>query len=127
MCAHLNSFNARRQQKIFSTSPLPVRVSNWRIMKEIKSDLEFILAFETGDLPKEDWTHSAHVRMTWYYLKHFNYSDAIHKIRSGIKNFVTIKGLNSSGYSETITLVYVHLIEFARRSRPLESGSIRSN
>jgi len=82
----------------------------------MNSDEKFVQDFETGALPKEEWTHAAHVRVTWYYLGQYSLADATEKIRSGIQNFVKIKGLNASGYNETLTLVYIHLIEFARGS-----------
>ncbi len=82
----------------------------------MSADHQFIQDFESGALPREDWNHAAHVRMTWYYLSHSPLSEASHKIRSGIQNFVRAKGLKATGYSETITLVYIQLIEAARIS-----------
>ncbi len=83
-----------------------------------QSDKLFILAFEEGSIPKEEWTHAAHVRMSWIYLNTNPYEVARDKIRTGIKNFVRIKGLNADGYNETLTLVYIHLIEFRRKQSP---------
>lgn len=80
-----------------------------------QSDQSFIRSFEDGSIPKEEWTHAAHVRMSWIYLSTNSYEVARDKIRAGIKNFVRVKGLNADGYSETLTLVYIHLIEFRRR------------
>jgi hypothetical protein len=80
---------------------------------EISDDL-FIRSFEDGSIPIEQWTHVAHVRVSWIYLSRWPYEVAREKIKAGIKNLVRVKGLNAAGYSETLTLVYIHLIQFLR-------------
>jgi len=83
-------------------------------------DQNFLQNFESGELPEKDFDHAAHVWVTWYYLSHFNFPDAKNKVRSGIKNFLKVKKLDSSIYNETITVVFIHLIEVARRSHANE-------
>jgi len=81
------------------------------------SDDSFINAFENGTLPIEEWKHEAHVRVSWIYLSRHPYQAASERIKTGIKNFIRMKGLNAGGYSETLTQVYIHLIEFLRRNK----------
>ena len=33
------------------------------------TDDEFLAAFEAAAIPRKDWTHEAHVRMAWLYLR----------------------------------------------------------
>ena len=72
-----------------------------------------VAQFEKGTLPKEDWTHTAHFVMAFWYCTQFPLPQAIEKITTGIKAYnVAIGGQNTdeSGYHETITLFYISTI-----------------
>lgn len=80
-------------------------------------DEGFLTAFETGSLPRDQWTHAAHVRMAWLYLTRFPFPTALERIRTGIQNYNTALG-NKTGYHETITQVFTHLIHLRIGKRP---------
>ncbi|KAI8742009.1 flavin reductase (NADH) isoform X2 [Biomphalaria glabrata] len=74
----------------------------------------FITAFETATLPFENWTHEAHLRMAWNYITDHGKEKAVPYIKLGIqkyneKNRDKIK----TGYHETITMFFIHLVSDA--------------
>jgi len=69
--------------------------------------------FEDRTLPKEQWTHTAHCIVAFWYCIQLPLPQAIQKIRNGIRAYnVSIGGANTdtSGYHETITLFYANTI-----------------
>ena len=84
------------------------------------SDDEFLEAFEACTLPRELWTHEAHVRMAWLYLTQQPFEEATAKVCDGIRRYNASLG-NHSGYHETVTRGYVSLI-----SHRIRSGSPRA-
>jgi hypothetical protein len=73
------------------------------------SDDEFLAAFEQCRLPKECWSHEAHVRMAWLYLVRESFERALSMIRNGIRRY-NASVSNSPGYHETVTQAYALLI-----------------
>lgn len=79
----------------------------------------FMQAFEDTSLPFEEWTHEAHLRMAWNYITQYSPAEATNLIKLGInklneKNSAKIK----HGYSETVTMFYIHVITKAVLSMP---------
>jgi hypothetical protein len=77
---------------------------------EIESLVE---AFESCTLPREEWTHRAHLTVALCYLLRHDKEEATVLIRKGIKRFNGAKGIittERSGYHETITLFYIHIV-----------------
>ena len=75
--------------------------------------LEFVAAFENLTLPKEQWTHTAHVTVAGFYLCRHSLPESIDRLRDNIKKFnLSVGGQNteSSGYHETLTVFWAHLI-----------------
>lgn len=77
-------------------------------------DDAFIAAFEDTTLPFDFWTHKAHLRMAWNYLKQNDIETALNKVRSGINKF---NQSNSDkiifGYSETISVFFLTMVHNA--------------
>jgi hypothetical protein len=69
---------------------------------------EFLTAFESCTLPREHWTHSAHVRLAWLYLTQLPFAAALDRIRDGIRRYNAAGG--SDGYHETITVAFTRLV-----------------
>lgn len=71
----------------------------------------FLATFEACQIPKAEWTHKAHVRMAWLYLKiHQDWTRALPIVRNGINRLNQSHG-NIHGYHETITAVYLQLVQ----------------
>jgi hypothetical protein len=82
-------------------------------------DAEFLQAFETRALPFEQWTHRAHVKMSYLYLSAHPFDAALEKIRSGIKAYNAHNKVPegpTSGYNETTTVAFAHLIAATMRA-----------
>jgi hypothetical protein len=76
------------------------------------ADAQFLIDFQTGILPFEQWTHAAHIRMAYLVCKSSNnFEEALLKIRQGIQHF---NGLHASkltvGFHETMTQLWATLI-----------------
>jgi hypothetical protein len=81
------------------------------------TDVEFITAFETCELPKEDFHHRDHLRLAWIYLRQYGHPQAARKIAESIRRYAA--HLNASQkYHETITIAWLELVDFAQQSLP---------
>lgn len=70
--------------------------------------------FLSRTLPKQEWTHEAHLRVGLWHLLHYSPSESMARLRHSIKKYnvsCRIKNTDSQGYHETITRFYVLLIE----------------
>jgi hypothetical protein len=78
----------------------------------------FVAAFEGGTLPKERWTHGAHLLTGACYVHRFGQAAAIDRMRTCVKRYneaVGGKNTETSGYHETITIAWIRLLDGLRR------------
>lgn len=71
-------------------------------------------AFLAGTLPKQKWTHEAHLKVGLWHLLRYSPAESLQRLRCGIKQYNVICGVantDTQGYHETITCFYVWLIE----------------
>ena len=91
------------------------------------TDEELIDAFETTTLPLTEWTHRAHVRVAYIYLKRPPFVEAVDQIRIGIQRYNKAHGIPSTptgGYHETVTVAFTTLVASGRsRSETMDSTS----
>lgn len=75
------------------------------------SEIEILVEkFENKSLPKDDWTHDAHLTVGAWYVLNYPIEKAIEMIRNNIKSYnesIGGKNTETSGYHETITLFYM--------------------
>ena len=72
-------------------------------------------AFCNRTLPKAEWTHEAHLRVGLWHLLHYDPTEAMRRLREGIRQYNTVCGVantDTSGYHETITQFYVVIIAY---------------
>jgi hypothetical protein len=77
------------------------------------SDDAFLKSFEDRTLPFDQWTHRAHVKMSYLYLTALPFDAALEKIRGGIKAYNAHNKVPkgpTSGYNETTTVAFAYLI-----------------
>lgn len=82
---------------------------------------EFIAAFEAGTLPKVRWTHGAHLLTGACYVHELGEAAALEKMRLCVRRYNEAVGgqnTDTSGYHETITVMWVKLL--ARLLRGLQ-------
>jgi len=80
---------------------------------EIEID-EFLAAFESGTLPKERWTHAAHLLAGACYVHRLGQSSAITHMRKCVRRYneaVGGKNTATSGYHETITVFWIKILD----------------
>ena len=64
-------------------------------------------------LPKEEWTHAAHLTVGVWHVDRYGAAEALTRLRSGIRRLNESHGnvnTPTSGYHETITAAYVTLL-----------------
>jgi hypothetical protein len=83
----------------------------------------FIAAFEGCTLPKEQWTHGAHLLTGACYVHALGEAEAIARMRLCVSRYnESVGGQNTemSGYHETITVVWIKLLNgLLDRSKPI--------
>ncbi|MCW8844685.1 MAG: hypothetical protein OQK99_02520 [Gammaproteobacteria bacterium] len=74
------------------------------------NDQEFLEGFERCTIPREKWSHEAHIRMAWLYLTCYPLEQALEKICSGIQRYNKAVTGSTDGYHHTVTLAFSRLI-----------------
>lgn len=72
-----------------------------------------VAAFEDCTLPRDRWTHAAHLTIALWYLTQ-NPSNAVNLIRNHIQQYNlahSIESTPTAGYHETITLFWIYTIQ----------------
>jgi len=75
----------------------------------VRSDAEFVAAFESCALPNTEFHHADHIRLAWIYLRELPLVEALERFRGGLKRFAAHHGVPGL-YHETITWAYLLLI-----------------
>lgn len=70
---------------------------------------EMIDAFEAGTLPERDFTHAAHVRAAWWYLRQAPFTEALARFTRALRAFAHRHGADAK-YHETITVAWMAVI-----------------
>ena len=71
---------------------------------------EMFDAFVNGRLPKDAWTHEAHLITSWVALKDRSPAETLAFLREAIQTHncgIGIRNTETSGYHETLTVYYV--------------------
>ena len=87
-------------------------------------------AFATVALPKDAWTHRAHLLVALWYATGLPADRALEAVRQGIQRLNAAHGVlttPSGGYHETITRAYMRLVvRFAEETRGEPSWAVRA-
>jgi hypothetical protein len=73
------------------------------------TDEELVAAFESAELPADQFTHAAHVRVAWWYLTHHSLPAALLRFATALLRFTAAKGATGK-YHETITVAYMLIL-----------------
>ena len=86
-------------------------------MREI-TDADFARAFERGGVPPAEFGHRAHLRVAWVYVNEGPSPEAaLARMREAVQRFAAAAGA-SQKYHETITVLWMRLLEDARAGAP---------
>jgi hypothetical protein len=88
------------------------------------TDEEFLSALERCELAPEAFTHAAHVRAGYLYLRAGGFDAALGRIRAAIRRYAAHLG-KPDKYHETITVAYLALIQQRLTERGDASGWTR--
>ncbi|MEM7229271.1 MAG: hypothetical protein AAF432_10715 [Planctomycetota bacterium] len=84
---------------------------------EALTDEQLLARFEATDIPLDQWTHRTHVRVAYTYLTTRPWDDAVQAMRHGIPRYNAAHDIPESpetGYHDTLTVAFMHLINAAR-------------
>src|SRR5437763_3346266 len=81
--------------------------------------LELVRLFESCELPFERWTHRAHLAVAAVYLQRYPLNDATDRARRFIPQYNVTCG-DPGGYHETITVLFMRLVEREMRMAPAD-------
>lgn len=82
-------------------------------------DEELWTAFAAGTLPAATWTHRAHLRVAWMFLRRYSLDEAHVLLRVGIIRLNAAHGLVETparGYHDTLTRLWLSLVAAAMRT-----------
>jgi hypothetical protein len=77
------------------------------------NDHEFLRRFEDCSLPFDRWTHRAHLKVAFLYLRDHPFDEALAKMRAGIKSYNAahhVPDSHTRGYNETTTCAMMQLV-----------------
>jgi hypothetical protein len=105
-------------------SILTLEVVTFRSTVEI---LELVRRFEDCTLPREEWTHAAHLTVALWHLLQYDWPEATARVRRGIRRYNAAQGILTTptgGYHETLTLFWLRAVrafleEGRNEARPL--------
>jgi multimeric flavodoxin WrbA len=87
-------------------------------------------AFHERVLSAAEWTHTAHLRMAWMHLARYPLDEAHLRMRVGIMRLNVAQGLVETpqrGYHETITRVWLALVQEARQAEAAAGGTVATD
>jgi hypothetical protein len=89
-----------------------VKLAIWPGVNAVTDD-ELLILFEDCSLPLEQWTHRAHVKVAFLYLRDHAFERAVEKMRAGLKAYIGVHDVpigTTMGYNETTTVAFLHLV-----------------
>ena len=75
--------------------------------------LEVVRGFEARTLPRERWTHAAHLTVALWYSLQFDWPEAVARVRRRIQLYNEANGIMTTptgGYHETLTLFWMRVV-----------------
>jgi hypothetical protein len=86
--------------------------------------IDFLAAFEDGTLPKERWTHGAHLLAGAWYVHQFGEARALDHMRTCVQRYnLAVGGQNTAtdGYHETVTVFWIKLLHaYLQLKQPID-------
>jgi hypothetical protein len=83
--------------------------------------LSLVRRFDDRTLPREEWTHAAHLTVALWHLLQYDWPEAVARVRLGIQRYNAAHGIRTTptgGYHETLTLFWMrHVRSFLEAGR----------
>jgi hypothetical protein len=90
--------------------PVAVAPARYRTTREVRA---LVRRFDETTLPREEWTHEAHLVVALDIARRHRPQEAVTRLRASIKRLNAAHGTpetETRGYHETITLAWFHLV-----------------
>jgi hypothetical protein len=107
-------------------SILTLESAAYRTTEEI---LAVVRGFEDCTLPRENWTHAAHLTVALWHLLQFDWPEAVARVRRGIKRYNAAHGIHTTptgGYHETLTIFWLRRVRLFLEDGRNEARSLVS-
>jgi hypothetical protein len=81
--------------------------------KTEKEIFDIVRGFETGTLPRNEFSHSSHLIVAMHYVRQMPVEDAIDKMRAGLMNHLRHVGVDFTKempYHETLTVFWTRTV-----------------
>jgi hypothetical protein len=91
-------------------SLLAPEMTTFRTTGEI---LALVRRFDDCTLPREEWTHAAHLTVALWHLLEYDWAEAVVRVRAGIRRYNAAHGIRTTptgGYHETLTLFWLRRV-----------------
>ncbi len=101
-----------------------IETTIFRTDEEVRA---FVRDFKSGALPRERWTHHAHLVVALWYVHHFKRERAVSLVRARIKRYNKSHGIANtpdSGYHETITRFWLRMVHNFHDASAARGGSL---
>ena len=75
--------------------------------------LSLVRRFGDCTLPREEWTHAAHLTVALWHLLQFDWPEAVSRVRLSIQRYNAAHGIRTTptgGYHETLTLFWMRRV-----------------
>ena len=75
--------------------------------------LALVRGFDDCTLPREEWTHAAHLTVALWHLLQYDWPEAVARVRLGIQRYNAAHGIRTTptgGYHETLTLFWMRRV-----------------
>ena len=75
--------------------------------------LDIVRGFETGTLPRNEFSHSSHLIVAMHYVRSMPVEDAIDMMRKGLMNHLRVVGVDFTKempYHETLTVFWTRTV-----------------
>jgi hypothetical protein len=89
------------------------------VVAHVRSDDEFLAAFEAGALSDDEFHHRDHLRLTWLALQRWGEDQGCAWVVAGIRRFAASKGAVGK-FDEALTRRWVERVWIAVRRAPLD-------
>ena len=107
-------------------SILTVDAAEFRTTGEI---LALVRRFEDCTLPREEWTHAAHLTVALWHLLQYDWPEAVRLVRLRIQSYNAAHGVRTTptgGYHETLTLFWLRRVRAFLEDERNEARSLVS-
>lgn len=84
-----------------------------------------VAVFLARTLPKQDWTHEAHLIVGLWHVCEFGFDEALTRMRTGIRAYneaVGTANTETSGYHETLTRFWLRVLAARQRASSPEAS-----